>query len=90
MAFLSNISWSAGWGTRCVNQLSGVKNNFTVQQPQPTGLALSAQMYSKSGLFTGEEGICIPKLKNTPSLTLSMMIVNLKAMSLAVTELSSV
>lgn len=67
-----------------------MKNNFTVEQPQTSGLALSAQIYSKSGLFTGEEGICITKLKKNPSLTLGMMIVNIKAMSLAVTELSLV
>lgn len=90
MAFLSTISWSAGWGTRCINQLSKVKNDFTVQQPQTIGLALSAQIYSKSGLFMGEDGICIPKLKKNPSLTLGMMIINIKAMSLTVAELSSV
>lgn len=72
--------------------MSRVKNDFPVQQSQTTGLALSAQIYIKYGLFMGEGGICIPKLKKkkNPSLSLGMMIVNIKAMSLAVKELSLV
>lgn len=72
------------------NQLSGVKNNFGVQQPQTTGLALPAQIYSNSGLFTRNEGMCTSKLKKNPSVTLAMVIVKIKAMSPAATGLSSV